>query len=477
MRVLDAGGDTDLYCRLSKEQKEKVGSVALQERNLIKECRRLGLTPRAVHVDDGISASVYGKVRPGFLDLVAAIKDGDCKNVIAVDMDRFSRQNGEWAELLYRAGTAGVRLFARGTEIDAADPNDVLVATILGAVATTDSKLKGRKVKDAHAEIAERGTFHGGPRPFGYLKDGVTPDEAHEAPLYRELIKRISTGESPSTIAADWLERGITGPRGTVFNTPRLRYLVFSPRHSGQKVRAGKPNGLAAWPGLVTPEEQARAQAMFRNRLVVRAQRGTGRAALGLDRPLLQGIAHCALCKTKLVLNRRHSRNYYRCPSTGGGACGGVLVNADYADDEVEQQFLARLTRPKVQRELAKQQAAAPEVGSILERIDKIDGDLAMTHDMLDADEIGRDEYRRRIKDLKAKREACEQDLAASSLPVAITTDPKTLCEKWDSLDVDEKRANLVAMLERVEITKHVGPNRKVWNPDRVIPLWRDRRS
>lgn len=472
MKLINPKGDTDLYCRLSKEQAEKVGSVALQERNLVAECKRLGLRPRAVHVDDGISASNPKSVRPGYLDLVAAIKAGECRNVIAVDMDRFSRQNGEWANLLFQCGKADVKLYARGTVVDASDPNDVLVATILGAVATTDSAIKARKIRDAHEEIRAQGRFHGGRRPFGYESDGATP-HADEAPLYRELIARCAKGETPGKIAADWLERGIVGQNDIPFDTGRLRCLVFSPRHSGQQVYKRKVIGTATWEGLVTPEEQARAQAAIRSRLAPRAPRGTGVQAT-TPAPLIAGLARCALCGTKLVLTRRHGQSYLRCPSTGGTACGRILVNARLADHEVEERFLFRLTQPKVQRAIARQQAAAPEIGPVLARIDKVDADLGMLRDMLAGDEIEAGEYRRTVGRLKAVKEAAEAELAASSLPVAITTDPETLIEKWSTLDVDERRANLNALAEEVTIGRHIGPNRKVWNGERVAIRWAD---
>lgn len=469
MKLIDPKGDTDLYCRLSREQLEKVGSVDLQERNLIKECKRLGLKPRAVHVDDGISASVAGKVRPGFIDLMAAIKGREIENIIAVDMDRFSRQNGEWAELLYRAGEAGVRIFARGQQIDASNPQDVLVATILGAVATTDSAIKGRKIRDAHEEIRRQGKFHGGRRPFGYEKDGVTP-HAVEAPLYQELIRRVSRGESPHTVAADWKTRGIVGASDTPFDAPRLRYLVFSQRHAGQSVgKDKKVLGAAAWPGLVTPAQQARAVAAIKSRATVRAPRGENRIGL------LTGLAFCAICGARLVQARksqRHSRDLYRCASNGGASCGGVAVRMDLADPEVERRFLVCLTDPKVQRKLAKQQAAAPEVGGLLARRDQIDADLLMLTDMLSDGDIDRDDYRRQVRGLTAAKKTVDAELAASSLPMAITTDPETLIEKWSTLTIEERRANLAAVIERISVTKHIGPNRKVWNPDRILVDW-----
>lgn len=468
MKLIDPKGDTDLYCRLSKEQAEKVGSVELQERNLIKECKRLGLRPRAVHVDDGISAHKRGVVRPGYVSLCAAIKAGETKNIIAVDMDRFSRQAGEWDALLYLAGQAGVRLFARGTEVDASSPAQRMVAMILGVVADTESAAKGDKIRDAHAEIRAQGRFHGGLRPFGFEKDGITHHKI-EAPLYRELTERTWRGESPHSIAVDWKARGIVGPNGKPFDAARLRYLVFSKRHAGFYVSRGKVLGKATWEGLVTPAEQARAIAAIKSRAMVRAPRGENRIGL------LTGLAFCALCGERLVQARkseRHGRDLYRCASNGGASCGGVSVRMNLADDEVERRFLVCLTDAKVQRKLAKQQAAAPEIGGLLARRDQIDADLLMLTDMLSDGDIDRDDYRRQMRGLTGAKKAVDAELASSSLPTAITTDPATLIEKWATLPIEERRANLVAVIERISVTKHVGPNRKVWNPERILVDW-----
>ena len=81
-------------------------------------------------------------------------------------------------------------------------------------------------------ELAESGRYKGGPRPFGYEKDGVTIRE-DEAELIRVAASRVVGGVGISRIVKEWNAAGIKSATDNEWKNMRLKQTLLDPRIAG----------------------------------------------------------------------------------------------------------------------------------------------------------------------------------------------------------------------------------------------------
>lgn len=80
-----------VYCRISKDATGEGAGVARQEDECRQLAQRLGLQVVAVYADASISA-YSGRKRPGYEQLLAAIRAGQVDAVVVFALDRLYRR-------------------------------------------------------------------------------------------------------------------------------------------------------------------------------------------------------------------------------------------------------------------------------------------------------------------------------------------------------------------------------------------------
>jgi DNA invertase Pin-like site-specific DNA recombinase len=137
------------------------------------------------------------------------IRSGHVDVVVCWDIDRLTRRPIELETFAETCETAGMTQDIQTVH----GPIALLFARIKGAVAAEEARKIGERVTRKHLENATSGKYHGGSRPFGWEKDGVTLN-ATEAELIREAARRTLEGESLGSIRTDWIERGVKSTTG-----------------------------------------------------------------------------------------------------------------------------------------------------------------------------------------------------------------------------------------------------------------------
>ncbi len=94
------------------------------------------------------------------------------------------------------------------------------------------------------------GKSPGGPRPFGFEKDGLTIRES-EAEEIRRMVTAAAGGQSLRSLMRDLNERGILTSRGNKWTIQKLRLVLTRPRNAGVLVYQGNETGAAPWPPIV----------------------------------------------------------------------------------------------------------------------------------------------------------------------------------------------------------------------------------
>lgn len=297
-----------IYCRISDDREGRRYGVRRQERDCRKLAEELGVDVVVVLVENDISA-YSGKPRPKYDRMLTMLRNGEADGVLALTSRRLQRRYREAFDFL-----------------DLVEEKDLLVATVKGGtydLTTADGRREARRkaVDDQHEaeEIAERvrdakkdnlreGTYRGGPRPFGYESDGVTPRslqcpqcpaadgfiierpdggdswakavcaecgteaqiaEGSEAWHLGRAVDAIIAGDSLRAVCRDWAANGVrtvarrkrlddgtrTEPVAREWQPTELRRTLVRPRNAGLIDHHDEIVGKAAWPPLIAEEK------------------------------------------------------------------------------------------------------------------------------------------------------------------------------------------------------------------------------
>ncbi|MGW1796524.1 recombinase family protein [Streptomyces sp. NPDC001984] len=337
-----------IYCRISDDREGRRYGVKRQERDCRTLAAELGVDVVAVLVENDISA-YSGKPRPKYDLMLRMLRSGEADGVLALTSRRLQRRYREAFDFL-----------------DLVEEKSLLVATVKGGtydLTTADGRREARRkaVDDQHEaeEIAERvrdakkdnlreGTYRGGPRPFGYEADGVTPRslkcpqcpaaegfiteredadaaddftvtavcgecgaeaeiaEGSEAWYVGKAIDAIIAGDSLRAICREWAEKGVrtvprrkrmedgsrTEPVARDWQATELRRTLLRPRNAGLIDHRGEIIGKASWPPL-TAEEKWRAAKSILEQPERRTTPGNARKWVG------SGLYRCGALVTR----------------------------------------------------------------------------------------------------------------------------------------------------------------------------------
>jgi site-specific DNA recombinase len=335
-----------VYVRISSDRTGERAGVDRQTDDCLSLCERLGLENPTILTDNDVSAYSRRTVRPGWRQLVAMMERREVEAIVAWHSDRLYRRSEDLNEVirLIESYHVDIHTVTEG-DIDLSTASGRLQARLVGAVAEHESEHKSERIIRKHQEIAAAGRWKGGgPRPFGYERDGVTIEPV-EAAVAQEAVRRIQSGNS-TTSTARWaseqlgrpitqraLVRSLTTPHiaGMRIHWPqREREAWEGRRRRGEVIGAYPPNFIAnnvirgTWPAVLEESDWRELLALFE----ARRYRKRG------HRSLLAGVLRCGLCGKTLgwgqdrqAKTKTGTYAVYRCISTNGG-CAKVSIAA-----------------------------------------------------------------------------------------------------------------------------------------------------
>lgn len=205
MRTELKGLPAGIYLRISDDKEGRELGIARQEEDDRRLADQLGVNVVDIYKDNDISASTRTKKkRPDYRRLLRDAEAGRIKVIIAYTSARITRRPRENEDLIDLAEKYGtVFRYVALPAFDLNTANGRMIARILvvsdAGMAETTAELITRK----KLERAKDGKFHGGGRPYGYEKDGITL-RLCEAKVIIEAVRRIGAGEikRPSSAAS-----------------------------------------------------------------------------------------------------------------------------------------------------------------------------------------------------------------------------------------------------------------------------------
>jgi DNA invertase Pin-like site-specific DNA recombinase len=466
-----------IYARISEDSSGLAAGVKRQ----LEDCRvlaeRLGFDPVTEYVDN--SRSAMSGPRPAFEQMLDDVAAGKIRAVVVWGTDRLYRRMTDLERLVSALGGIPVHSVMSG-DVDLSNADGKLRARLMGSVAQHESEKKGERVARA-AEQRARDGRPSGDLGYGWRRiDGDTyelhPDEAQ---VVREVVERLTAGETLDGLCRDLNARGIPSPGaghrrryrspenpdGTLWVPSGLRKTALRPSNAALRVHRGEIVGAAVWPAIITEAQHRRVVEV----LTDPRRRSNGGTAV--RRHLLSfGIGLCGVCGSRLRVSPKGGHPLYVCDAPSG--CVGR--RQERVDEFVEAVVVERLKRPDAADLFTAPQVVGVDPDSIerLARLrERLDDAAARYADgKIDGDQLEVITRKLRPQIDEAERQA--RPVTATPIPDAARrlAGKRDARAVWDRLDVLTKRAVLEALGVTVTINKtRQGPG---FDPESVVIGW-----
>ncbi|MCM1972637.1 recombinase family protein [Streptomyces sp. G1] len=364
---------------------------------------------RVVHrfKDVGRSGWDPKAVRPGFEELMTAVRAGEVDVVVVNELSRLTRKGAHDAlEIDREFKKYGVR-FVSVLEpfLDTSNPIGIAIFALIAALAKQDSDIKAERLRGAKEEIKAVGGRHSSSAPYGMraarerignlVVSVLEPDEdnpEHVATVERMIDmswegfsdnKIATTLEGESVPAPGNAERRATEKRLESIKKRRVsgedspirwraqtvRWILNHPAIGGfasERVKRGKAyvnviardeagSPLAPHRGIIDGAKWLELQDRRNKRNKTNRQPG------GTAEPrLLSGwrFTRCGVCEGSMGQTKNNGgQDYYMCSNPKGH--GGLSIKRDHVDDYVARRVWARLVNADMDRQEDREWVAA----------------------------------------------------------------------------------------------------------------------
>lgn len=440
-----------VYVRISQDRRGAGLGVDAQERDCRALVERMGWQVVAVHSDNDLSA-YSGKPRPGYDALMRDIAGGAVDVVVAWHEDRLHRSPRELEDYIDACSERQVPTqFVQAGELDLVTASGRMTARIRGAVARGEVEHMVERMTRAKLRSAEAGRWKGGRRPFGYKRDGTTPEPV-EADALARAATEVLAGRSLRAVAREWNAAGLHTSMGNTWTGREVRAVLLRPRNAGLMEHRGEVIGRGEWPAVI---EEATWHAL------VAYMRSPGRGPTpSTRRHLGSGLYACGVCGAHVVASSVPQGSVYRC--SAGGHVARLRAEVDgYVRAVVAERLRLPDARGMLEGRTEGETSEALEARSVALR-SKLDN-LA---ELFAADVIDARQLAEGSKVTRAELEAVHAELAevrrgSVAAEVADAPDPG---DAFLAADTDTQRAVIDALCSvRLERSKRGRP--KGWKP------------
>ena len=233
--ALGVGGATALYIRVSTDKQATEGfSLAAQREKLNAYCIANGWTADAAHiyVDAGISGK--STERPEYQKMLAAVAAGDVRRIVAVKLDRLSRNTRDFLGLLDYCDAHACGIVSIAESFDTSTPVGRAVVTVLMAFAELERSQIADRMQSGRDQKAREGERNGAPVPYGYrLEGGQWAAVEHQAATVKRIFEAFNAGASLRGVAAELNAGSVPAPKGAAWYPAQIRYILDNGLYAG----------------------------------------------------------------------------------------------------------------------------------------------------------------------------------------------------------------------------------------------------
>lgn len=460
-----------IYCRVSNDPTGQARSVSSQEAECRAVCEREGWTVADVLVDNDAGASRWsGAKRPSYDRLADTLTAGDV--LVTWEASRAQRDLAAYVQLRDLAAERGVLWSYSGRTYDLNRGDDRFGTGLDALMAEREADQIRERVLRGKRDAAQAGRPAGRP-PYGYRRrfnarngrpEGWEIDE-NDAPVVREIARRVLAGETIRGIAADLNRRGVPAPKSQR-NSPdlwvprRLRIMLMSPSYAALRQHQGEVVGAAEWPAIIDEPDWHRIQGILED-----PDRRVGPGPTPAH--LLSGIARCGVCGATLRWFGPKSIKTPRYQCSQPTACVGRRFHL--VDELVTEVVIGRLSMPDAAEVFATgdddQHAAVDDLRALRDRLDSF-------ADAAAAGEVSPAAFARIESRLLPQIDAAAKRAAASlPTPVAGLVSAADVRAAWEGMSVDAQREAVRCLVDVTVHPSSVG-NRQ-FNPEDIEIRWK----
>ncbi|MGW6395395.1 recombinase family protein [Streptomyces sp. NPDC055103] len=525
-----------IYARISEDRE----GAGLGVERQIEDCHTLAaqlsnsdVEYRVVRPFKDNDLSAYsGKPRPDYIAMLQALRDGEGDCVLAWHTDRLHRSPAELEEYINVCEPKGIDTrTVKAGHLDLTTATGRMIARQLGVQARYEIERMIERQRRKRDQMAERGEYFGGRRPFGYEPDGITPRSLHcprcdedkadgflsvrlclscgeegdflrnracqacsarqgftvecfcrkcstqaniapesEAALVESAVDLLLAGATLNSVAARWNEDGILTSTGVKWAGAEVRSMVLRPRNAGILVHRGKEAGRGGWKALVDEPKWRSVVALLKDESR-RTTTGSARRHLG-STLYVCGVHGGSL---RIATGGEHHRRL-GIPSYTCRVSKHIMRRVDLLDDYVQLAVLERVSRPDAADLLAAREDPVDVRGAQrdMREAREMLTDLAAA---LGSGEMDMLEWRAASKAAKQRLADAEKVLSAAVkvnpvVGLVGAEDPEAM---WNALDLGRQRAVIDYLMTVVVLPARRGrmPGGGYWDPDAVRIDWK----
>jgi len=257
-----------LYARISQDDSGQGSGVQRQLEDLRALAADRGWEVVEEVSDNDVSAFT-GQRRPGYDRVLALVAAGMVDRVAVWHLSRLWRNRRQRSEALELFRAASVAIVAvRGPDLDLSSASGRVMAGLLAEFDSYESDLKSERVARATLQRVREG------RPSGDLgygweraADGSYALNDAEAAVVREVVSRLTAGESIRGVTEDLNARRVPAPaagsrryrrrgneEGSLWGTSSVRKLATRASNCGDLIHQGRVVGKGVWPPIVSDD-------------------------------------------------------------------------------------------------------------------------------------------------------------------------------------------------------------------------------
>lgn len=465
-----------LYARISQDDSGESLGVARQFEDLRAMALDRGWEVVAELHDNDVSA-FSGARRPGYEQLLSLVRAGGVDRVAVWHLSRLWRNRPQRMAGMETFRASGVGILAvTGPELDFSTATGRMLAELLAVFDSYESDLKGERVARATLQRVQSGG-HSGDLGYGWRKaaaGGYVTDRA-QAKVVREIVTRLTAGESVRGLTDDLNRRGVASPgagqsRGDgTWGKTSVRKVALRPSNAGLVVHQGEVIGEGTWPAIVTREEHEAVKSALTRAAQAVPGNPTG-ASQRVHMLTFTDNAVCGVCGERLRVATKRGR--YGAPQVlyvcSGRGCTGR--KRDAVDAWVTSVVLERLRQPDLASVLDSREADLLEAERDALLAKREDAKAAFMAGAITATMLGELETELAPLIVQAESRLVASTVTQAVDPVADlvrATDPEALWQAWTPV---QRLAVIqsIRMLVRIMPTKG-GPG---FDPESVEISW-----
>ena len=239
------------YLRYSSDSQSDGYSIEAQKNAIDAFAVREGYEIHKYYIDEARSGT--NDNRESFLNMIEDASKKIFQYVIVHKLDRFSRNRKD--SIIYRAklNEYGVKIISVQEKIDENVPEDVILLSMLEAMAEYYSKNLGREVKKGMTVAASKGQFVGGRVPFGYFSNRETKKlhiKDDEAVIVRDIFSKFIAFGNMDQLVQYCKESNYVTKEGGPLRPKQLHSMLSNKVYIGSAVYRVFRKESAAYKGM-----------------------------------------------------------------------------------------------------------------------------------------------------------------------------------------------------------------------------------